>query len=417
MLSIDYIRENKEKVITAAKNKGKEIDIEKTIKLDDNRKSLIQKIQKLREQRNTNPNKAITNEIKDIGKKIKEELKKLESELKITEESLKINLSSIPNVPLDEVPIGKDYSANVEIKKWGKLPKFDFKPKSHIELGTHLDLIDFERGSKTSGYRGYFLKNELAILHLAILFHAFTKLVSKGFTPIIPPSIVKGFTLFGTGQFPWGEKEVYKLNDEDSYLQGTAEVPITAYHSGETFNENELPKKFVAFAPSFRKEAGAYGKDTKGLYRLHEFWKVEQVILSSNNIDEAKKLHLELEKNAEEILEELNLPYRVLLMCTGEMGEPQILKYDLESWMPSRNKYGETMSNSIMGDFQTRRLNIRYKAKNNKTEFCYSLNNTLLASPRILIAILENNQQKDGSVQIPKILHKYTGFTEIKKKT
>ena len=417
MLSIDYIRENKEKVKTSAKNKGREIDIEKTIKLDDNRKSLIQKIQILREQRNINPNKDITHEIKETGKKIKEELKKLESELKITEENLKINLSLIPNVPLDEVPVGKDYSANVEIKKWGKLPKFNFKPKTHIELGTNLDLIDFERGSKTSGYRGCFLKNELAILHLAILFHAFTKLVSKGFTPIIPPSIVKGFTLFGTGQFPWGEKEVYKLNDEDSYLQGTAEVPITAYHSGETFNENELPKKFVAFAPSFRKEAGAYGKDTKGLYRLHEFWKVEQVILSSNNIVEAKKLHLELEKNAEEILEELNLPYRVLLMCTGEMGEPQILKYDLETWMPSRNEYGETMSNSIMGDFQTRRLNIRYKTKNNKTEFCYSLNNTLLASPRILIALLENFQQKDGSVQIPKILHKYTGFTEIKNKS
>src|SRR3990167_1713656 len=414
MLSIDYIRENKEKVLAAAKNKGREIDIEKTIKLDDNRKSLIQKIQKLREQRNTNPNKDITNEIKETGKKIKDDLKKLESELKITEENLKINLSSIPNVPLDEVPVGKDYSANVEIKKWGKLPKFNFKPKTHIELGTNLDLIDFERGSKTSGYRGSFLKNELAILHLAILFHAFTKLVSKGFTPIIPPSIVKGFTLFGTGQFPWGEKEVYKLNDEDSYLQGTAEVPITAYHSGETFNENELPKKFVAFAPSFRKEAGAYGKDTKGLYRLHEFWKVEQVILSSNNIVEAKKLHLELEKNAEEILEELNLPYRVLLMCTGEMGEPQILKYDLETWMPSRNEYGETMSNSIMGDFQTRRLNIRYRKKDGETEFCYSLNNTLLASPRILIALLENNQQKDGSVQIPKILHKYTGFKQIK---
>ncbi len=416
MLSIDYIRENKDKVKLAAKNKGREVDIDKTIELDDQRKALIQKIQKLREERNVNPNKEVTKDIKEKGRKIKEDIKKLESELKTYEEDLKNHLLSIPNVPLDEVPVGKDYSSNVEIKKWGELPKFNFKPKTHIELGKELDLIDFERGSKTSGYRGYFLKNELAIIHLAILFHAFIKLVSRGFTPLIPPSIVKGFALFGTGQFPWGEKEVYKLNDEDSYLQGTAEVPVTAYYSGETFNEKELPKKFVALAPSFRKEAGAYGKDTKGLYRLHEFWKVEQVILSSNNIDEAKKLHSELEKNAEEILEELDLPYRVLLMCTGEMGEPQILKYDLETWMPSRNEYGETMSNSIMGDFQTRRLNIKYKSQNNKTEFCYSLNNTLIASPRILIALLENNQLEDGSVQIPKVLHKYTGFKEIKRK-
>ena len=233
---------------------------------------------------------------------------------------------------------------------------------------------------------------------------------------MIPPSIVKGFTLFGSGQFPWGEKEVYKLNDEDTYLEGTAEVPVTAYYSGETFNEKDLPKKFVAFGPSFRKEAGAYGKDTKGLYRLHEFWKVEQVLLSINDVQEAKKLHLELENNSEELLEELNLPYRVLLMCTGEMGEPQILKYDLETWMPSRNEYGETMSNSIMGDFQTRRLDIKYRKKGGQTEFCFSLNNTLVASPRILIALLENNQQEDGSITIPKVLHKYTGFKEIKKK-
>ncbi len=416
MLSIDYIRENRDKVKQAAKNKGRDVDIDKTIELDDQRKSLIQKIQKLREERNINPNKEVTKNILEKGRKIKEELKKQEIELKTIEEDLKNHLLSIPNVPLDEVPVGKDYSANVEIKKWGKIPKFKFKPKTHIELGKELDLIDFERGSKTSGYRGYFLKNELAVIHLALLFHAFTKLTSKGFVPMIPPSIVKGFTLFGSGQFPWGEKEVYKLNDEDTYLEGTAEVPVTAYYSGETFNEKDLPKKFVAFGPSFRKEAGAYGKDTKGLYRLHEFWKVEQVLLSINDVQEAKKLHLELENNSEELLEELNLPYRVLLMCTGEMGEPQILKYDLETWMPSRNEYGETMSNSIMGDFQTRRLDIKYRKKGGQTEFCFSLNNTLVASPRILIALLENNQQEDGSITIPKVLHKYTGFKEIKKK-
>src|SRR3990167_3862387 len=415
MLSIDYIRKNKDKVKLAAKNKGREIDIDETIELDDKRKSLIQKIQKLREERNINPNKKITKDIKEKGRKIKEDIKKLEIELKKNKEDLNNHLLAIPNVPLDEVPVVKDYSGNIEIKKWGDLPKFNFKPKTHIELGKELDLLDFERGSKTSGYRGYFLKNELAVIHSALLFHAFTKLTSKGFVPMIPPSIVKGFTLFGSGQFPWGEKEVYKLNDEDAYLEGTAEVPITAYYSGETFSEKDLPKKIIALAPSFRREAGAYGKDTKGLYRLHEFWKVEQVILSTNDVKEAKKLHAELEKNSEELLEELNLPYRVLLMCTGEMGEPQILKYDLETWMLSRNEYGETMSNSIMGDFQTRRLGIKYRKKDGETEFCFSLNNTLVASPRILIALLENNQQEDGSIKVPKVLHKYTGFKEISK--
>jgi len=257
------------------------------------------------------------------------------------------------------------------------------------------------------------LKNEGALLQLAVIWFVFNKLVKKGYTPIIAPAIVKRFALFGCGQFPWGEQDTYKLNDEDSFLSGTAEQPVTSYFSGEILKEENLPKKFVAFSPCFRKEAGAYGKDTKGLYRLHEFWKVEQVILARNNIEETKKLHEELQKNSEEILQELNLPYRVLLMCSGDMGEPQMKKYDTETWMPSRNDYGETMSNSIMGDFQTRRLNIKYRTKDNKTEFCYSLNNTAIASPRILIAILENYQQKDGSILIPKVLQELIGKEKI----
>ncbi len=277
-----------------------------------------------------------------------------------------------------------------------------------------MDILDLERGSKVSGYRGYFLKNQGAVLHLAILFYSFKKLIEKGYTPLIPPAIVKGFTLFGSGQFPWGEQDVYKTNDDDSYLAGTAEIPVTAYYSGEILNEKDLPKKFVALSPCFRKEAGAYGKDVRGLYRLHEFWKVEQVIIAKSNLEEAKQLHEELQKNSEEILQDLELPYRQILMSTGDMGEPQIKKYDIETWMPSRNNYGETMSNSVMGDFQTRRLNIKYRKKNGQVEYCYSLNNTAMASPRTLIAVLENNQQKDGSIFIPKVLQSLTGFKEIK---
>ncbi len=425
MLSIDYIRNNKQKVIEAAKNKNREVDIDKILKLDDQRLELVHKIQKLREERNVLAKKGKpidSTQSKPLspadsagsrGREIKEELKKLEGQLTINNQQLNELLSFVPNVPLDEVPVGKDAAGNKEIKKWGEIPKFDFQPKSHNELGKLLDVIDLERGAKISGFRGYFLKNQLAVLHFALLFYVFNKLTKKGYTPIIAPAVIKSFTLFGSGQFPWGEQDVYKLNDEDAYLAGTAEQPVTAYYSEEILNEKYLPKKFVAFSPCFRREAGAYGKDTKGLYRVHEFWKVEQVIIGKNDTDEARKLHEELQKNSEEILQDLKLPYRVILMCTGDMGEPQIKKYDTETWMPSRNAYGETMSNSIMGDFQTRRLNIKYRKKDGQTEYCFSLNNTALASPRILIAILENYQQKDGSVLVPKVLQPLVGFGKI----
>lgn len=415
MLSLDYIRQNKQKVVQAAKNKNRVIEIDKLLSFDDQRRELIQKIQVLREERNTvshkNPDEATIKR----GKTIKEKLKKLEDELAICNKELTTLVSFIPNVPLDEVPVGKDATGNVELRKWGKIPKFDFTPQSHLDLGKKLDLIDVERGAKISGFRGYFLKNELAQIHFALLFFVFNKLVRKGYTPIIAPAVVKGLTLFGSGQFPWGEQDVYKLNDEDAYLAGTAEQPVTAYFSNEILLEKDLPKKFVAFSPCFRKEAGAYGKDTKGLYRLHEFWKIEQVMIGKNDIEEARKLHEELQKNCEEILQDLNLPYRVLLMCTGDMGEPQVKKYDTETWMPSRNTYGETMSNSIMGDFQTRRLNIKYRTKDNQTKYCFSLNNTALASPRILIALIENYQQKDGSILIPKVLQELVGLKEIRR--
>ena len=343
MLSLDFIRANKEKVLEAAKNKGRRIDLDKIISLDDERKKLIQKIQILREERNKAGKSKPSPELIKRGKELKGELKKLEDELTNNENQLDSLVSFVPNVPLPEVPIGPDASGNKEIKKWGKQPKFDFEPKSHIELGESLDLIDLERGAKVSGFRGYFLKNQLATIHFALLFYVFNKLVKKGYTPIIAPAIIKGFAHFGCGQFPWSEQDVYKLNDEDSYLAGTAEQSVTPFYSGEILKETDLPKKFVAFSPCFRKEAGAYGKDTKGLYRLHEFWKIEQVIIGKNDIEEAKKLHEELQKNCEEILQDLELPYRVLLMCTGDMGEPQIKKYDTETWMPSREAYGETM--------------------------------------------------------------------------
>ena len=414
MLDLKYIRENREKVKTAAKNKNRKVDIDTLLTLDDTQSDLHQKVQRLREEKNK-----IAGLGKDAasvkGKEIKENLKKLGEELRTTEAKIAELILQIPNVPLDEVPVGAA-KENKELRTCGVIKKFDFTPKSHLELGKSLDLIDTERGSKVAGFRGYFLKNELALLQTALLTYAFQKLAAKGFAPVTAPAIVKSFALEGTGQFPWGKPEVYELNDEDAYLSGTAEVPMTAFHAGETLPESELPKKYVVLSPCFRREVGSYGRDTKGLYRVHEFFKVEQVVLAENDLTVARELHEQLQKNAEEILQELEIPYRVLLMSTGEMGEPQILKYDTESWMPSRNSYGETMSNSIMGDFQTRRLKIRYKNNDGKTNYCFSLNNTALASPRILIPLLENHQQKDGSVHIPKVLHQYTGFAKIPSK-
>ncbi len=415
MLSVDFIRNNKNKVLETLKNKNRVADIEGILKLDEQRKEWIEKSQKLREERNLISKKPLSEATKTRGKEIKEALKKIEQSLIEVESQLQSHLSQVPSVPLDEVPIGQDASGNVVQRTWGKPPQFDFTPQSHIALGTALDVIDFARGTKVSGFRGYFLKNQGAVLHIAILMYVLQKLIQKGYTPIIAPAIIKKFTLFGSGHLPWGEKELYKLNgeDNDSYLSATAEIPVTAYYSNEILEEKELPKKFVALSPCFRSEAGSYGKDTKGLYRLHEFWKIEQVIIGKNSIEEARKTHEELQQNAEEVLQDLGLPYQVLLMCTGDMGEPQLKKYDIETWMPSRNGFGETMSNSIMGDFQTRRLNIKYRKQDGTKEYCFSFNNTALASPRILIALLENFQQKDGSVIIPKVLHSLTGFKTI----
>ena len=411
MLDIKYIRENLEKVRKAAKDKNRKVDLERLLSLDEERRKIITEAEKVRAERNklVESGPAVAKAKVGEGRNLKEQLKKLEERLKPVDEEFKKLMYTVPNVPDASVPVGPDASYNKEIKKWGEIPKFDFKPLDHIELARKLDLVDFERGTKVAGFRGYFLKNEAALMEMGILSYTFKKLVGKGYIPIIAPSLVKEFTFFGNGQFPWGREEVYTLEKDDLYLAGTAEVPVTAYVSGEIVEEKSLPQKFVAFSPCFRREAGSYGKDTKGLYRLHQFNKVEQVIINKNDYKASLELHEELLRNSEEVLQDLKLPYRVFLMCTGDMGEPQVKKYDVETWMPSRFGYGETMSNSFMGDFQTRRLNIRYKSKDGKSEFTHSLNNTAVASPRILIAILENYQQKDGSIAVPEILREFVG--------
>lgn len=413
MLDITFIRQNLDLCKTAAVNKNRVVDWDRLLEVDDQRRALISKVDAINFEKNQLQKKRseglTVDQIREEGKRLKEEGQTLEEQLRTVEQEFQTLMYTVPNVPLPEVPVGKDESENVEIKKVGTPTQFSFPVKDHLELMAKHDLLDTERGAKVSGFRGYFLKNEAALLEFAILFYAFQKLIAKGYTPIMAPSLVKDFTLYGNGQFPWGKEEVYHLEKDEQYLAGTAEVPVTAFYAGEVLKEEELPKKFVAFSPCFRREAGSYGKDTKGIYRIHQFNKIEQVIIGPNDIEQSKTLHEELLKNSEEILQDLELPYRVLLMCTGDMGEPQVKKYDIETWMPGRNGYGETMSNSIMGDFQARRLNIRYKAKDGQTKFAHTLNNTAIASPRILIPILENYQQEDGSIRVPKVLQPLVG--------
>lgn len=412
MLDIKFIRDNLDLVKAAAKNKNREVDWDQLLNLDDSRRELIRKSEELRAERNEISRQSSVVR-RQRGKEIKGELKRLEDELRIVEEKFTQLMLTVPNVPDKSVPVGKDSNDNVEVKKWGEPTKFNFKPSDHVDIAKRLDLIDFERGAKVGGSRAYFLKNEAAQLEFAVLFYTFQKLTAKGYIPLIAPSLCKEFTLVGVGQFPWGRQEVYHLEKDDQYLAGTAEQTVTAYYADEMLREEDLPKKFVAFSPCYRREAGSYGKDTRGVYRLHQFNKVEQVIISTNDLDKSFELHEELLRNSEEILQDLKLPYRVLLMCTGDMGEPQVKKYDIETWMPSRNAYGETMSNSVMGDFQARRLKIRYKTKDGNTLYCHTLNNTAIASPRILIAILENYQNADGSITIPEVLHPLIGKMKI----
>mgnify|MGYP001617720434 CR=1 FL=1 len=410
MLDINFIRENLEKVKKSIEARKADVDLDKLLALDDQRRDLIIKVDELRAKRN---DAAKAKDI-EVGKKIKGELGGLEKQLGEVEKQWNQLMLQVPNILMDDVPIG-NATKNEVIRKEGEIPKFSFKVKDHIELGKLLDIIDFERGVKVAGFRGYFLKNEGAKLHWAVLNFALDYVSQKGFKLVVPPVIDKGFALLGGGQFPWGEEDTYKFGD-DEYLVGTSEIPLMALHADETLDIKDLPKKYVALSPCFRTEIGSYGKDTKGLYRVHEFYKVEQVILCEADAKESLGFFEDLQQNSEEILDELGLPYQVVCLSSEDLGKKAALTYDIETWMVGRDAYGETHSNSIVLDFQTRRLKIRYRDKDGQTKYCHALNNTAIASPRILIALLENFQQKDGSIKIPEVLHKYTGFSEIRPK-
>lgn len=421
MLSINFIRENLDKVKKAAQDKAMEIDLDELLRVDDKRRELLVKVDALRQERN----EAAKSRDIEKGKKVKEQLDGLENELRLEQERFDHMMLFVPNIPTPDAPIGPNEASNQEIFKWGEIPQFNFEVKDHVELAKSLNIIGFEEGTKTSGFRGYYLINEGAILHWAILQYAMKKIRDAGFSLMVPPTLVREKVLIGSGHFPFGKDNVYQIanpgklesgeaDNNPLFLTGTSEPSLLAYFMDKTFDEEKLPLKVCALTQCYRSEVGDYGKDTRGLYRLHEFAKVEQVVICKNDVNESMTHFENMQKTSEQILQDLNIPYHVIANSTGDMGAGKYTMHDIEAWMPGRGKYGETHSNSNLTDWQARRLNIKVKSKEGKPEFAYTLNNTVIASPRILIAILENYQQADGSIKVPEVLVPLTGFSEIK---
>lgn len=430
MLDIKYIQENQEAIKKAVIDKDLGLNVDELLEMDKRRKELLQKIEELNSMKNdindlmkeakTEEEKK---EIMEKAKDIKNKSAQAEKDFAAVKNVYDLLMVRVPNIISADTPIGKTAEENVEVEKWGEIPQFSFEAKDHIQLGKDLDILDFERGAKVSGYRGYYLKNEGALLVMAMMMYALHKMVEKGYKPIIPPTLVKQFVLFGSGYFKGleydpGIDEIYQvatpnkeadgsMSRDKKFLIGTAEPSLLAYHSGEILKEENLPLKLCGFSPCYRSEIGSYGKDTKGLYRVHEFMKVEQVVLAAANISESEKYHQEMIGIAKEMYEELGIPYRLIQICTGDMGIGKYKMFDIEVWIPSRKGYGEAGSASNFLDWQARRLNVKYADKEGNKKFVYMLNNTALATTRTTIAILENFQQADGSVIIPEVLRKY----------
>jgi seryl-tRNA synthetase len=384
--------------------------------LDEEKRKYQKKIEELRfEQNQLAKNTPLP--LKKL-KGIKNEIKKLEPLLKEREQELQKHLFLIPNIPLKDVPVGKDERDNVIVRKWGKLPKFDFQFKDYLTIAEKLDLIDVKRAAKISGSRFGFLKRQAVLLEFALIKLAFDTLTKKGFIPLLPPVMLKKEIARGMGYFEQAdEKEAYFLPEDNLYLAGTAEQPIGAMHKDEVFKEKDLPKRYVGFSTCFRREAGSYGKDTVGIFRVHQFDKVEMFsFCQPEKSEEEHQFFLKLE---EEFMQKLKLPYQVIHLCTGDMGLPSASTFDVETWIPSQSRFRETHSTSNCTDFQARRLNIKYKPLKPKTynlkpRYIHTINGTAFAIQRMLIAIIENYQQKDGSIRIPEVLQRYLGKKVIK---
>ena len=421
MLDIKFIRENKDIVAEGARKKHMDVDLNRLIELDDKRKELLSIVEDKRAQQN-DVTKQISQEADPAAREAKiRDMQTLKADLQKDEDALKEVMQEwhalmlqVPNVPDMTVPEGKTDEDNQEIRTWGEKPMFDFEPKDHIEIMTALNMVDFERGTKVHGFRGYFLKNDGAALSFAMWNYARDFFMKKELELIMAPAIVRKENFYGTGHLPNDADDLYATQDED-FLAGTAEVPVMGYYRDEELSFDELPVKFLAFSPCYRREAGSHGKDVKGLIRVHEFFKWEQVILCEASHEESVKWHEWLTENTEEFMQSLGIPYHVVVNCGGDIGQGQVKKYDIEAWVPKENKYRETHSSSYFHDFQTRRFNITYRDKEGKKRFAHSLNNTAIASPRILVSLIENFQNADGTITVPEVLRPYMGKDVIGK--
>ena len=419
MLDIKFIRENPDRVKEGVKKKGAKVDIGEVLELDKRKREILQALEDMRSKKNQASKEIGRAKNEKEKKKIIMEMKELDNNndrldknLKELEKEFNRLMYKIPNLPLLKVPLGGEKDS-VVVEKVGEKPEFDFRIKDYMEIGESLDLIDVKKAAKIAGTRFGFLKNEIALMEFALTRLAFDVLVEKGFIPVIPPVMIKSEMAMGMGFIQQtDDEEAYYLPKDDLYLTATAEQSLGSMHAGKVFEEKDLPKRYAGFSTCFRREAGSYGKDTKGIFRVHQFDKVE--MFSFTKPEDSEKEHkflLEIEKS---LMNELKLPYQVVNIASGDLGMPAAQKYDIETWIPSEKRYRETHSTSNCTDFQARRLNIRYKNKKGKLGFIHTLNGTAFAMGRILIAIIENYQQKDGSVLVPEALQKYLNFKVIR---
>jgi seryl-tRNA synthetase len=420
VLDLKFIRQNPEAVRAAAIKKHVECDVDRIIALDSEWRANSQTVDELRSRQKT-ASKAIGKATAEERPALLEGQQAMKAELKAAEEGLNaqrreldVLLLTVPSIPSPEVPDGKTDEDNVEIATWGERRTFDFKMRDHIEIGEAQGWLDIETGARLAGSRNYVLRGDLSLLEGAVMRYALMLMVKKGFTAVTVPTLVRPEPLIGTGYFPGGEDQTYRTDERDDlYLVGTSEVSVTALHAGEIMSHEDLPKKYVAVSSCYRREAGTYGKDTKGLYRVHQFLKVEQVVIDVGDEAQSIEHHKAMLGHSEELLQSLNLPYRVVNVCGGDLGGPHVQKFDIETWMPGRDSYGETHSASRFYEFQSRRLNMRYRDKEGTVKLCHTLNNTVAASTRMLIAILENHQMEDGRVAVPEALRPYLDGREV----
>jgi len=422
MIDLRELKSRKEEISLNIKTRFMNVDLDSIIAIQDERASLLQKSEDLRSQRNANASKmkgkldpTIRQELIEQGKALKVEIAEVEEKLKETLDKYNSLTRTIPNYAHPSAPIGKEDKDNTAIKFFGEPKKFDFKALDHVQISEKLDILDFEKGTKVSGPKFYYVKNQGVILQMALERFATDILIKKGFTPFITPDIAKEEILNGIGFNPRGaESNIYTIENTDTCLVGTAEITLGGYYSNEILNKEDLPIKMTGLSHCFRREAGGAGQYSKGLYRVHQFSKLEMFVLCLP--EDSDKIHQQLLEIEEEIFSSLEIPYRVVDTCTGDLGAPAYRKFDIEAWMPGRGEngeYGEVTSTSNCTDYQSRSLQIRYKDENNNNQYVHMLNGTAIALSRAIVAILENFQNEDGSVSIPKVLIPYTNFEKI----